>query len=116
MTFYVFQTLLFAGLLNAAILMLAFPQLPIKNRRPHILLGILVLLIALSFVSFGLVPRMRRLIDGFNLSHLPVNFLIGPIFLLLVKSIFSKDAHWKQKYLLHFIPGILDILLITALS
>ncbi len=114
MTFYIFQTLLFAGLLNAAILMFALPQLPIQDRRPPILLGLLIFLIALSFVSFGILPRIRRVVEWVNLSHVPVNFFIGPLFLFLVRSIFLKNWKWKASHWLHLLPGILDLFLVIS--
>ncbi len=112
MTFHFFQVLLLAGLINAGILLWTFPKLPIRDRRPAILLGILLVLIALSFVSFGILPRIRRIIDWFHLIRIPVVFFIGPVFLLLIQSLNAQSPKPIRKTLLHFIPAILEIMVV----
>ena len=115
MTFHFIQVLLLVGLINAGILFLTFQRLPIRNKLPVIYLGSLLLLITLFFVSFGILPRLRRSLDWFHLIRIPVGFFIGPIFLLWVKSIYRESTNFTDKALFYFIPGIIEVLLVACI-
>ena len=105
MTFHFSQVLLFTGLLNAGILLLLLPRLPVRDKRPAVYLGVLVTLIALYFVSFGILPRFRRIADWFHLIRIPVAFFIGPVFLLLVKSLQGRGCGIRQQVRTSLHPG-----------
>ena len=115
MTFHFIQVLLLVGLINAGILFLVFPRLPIRNKWSLIYLGSLLILIALLFVSFGLLPRLRRYLEWLHLIRIPVGFFIGPVFYLWTKTLNTESSGLTSQALFHFIPGAVEVLIVASI-
>ncbi|MBX2877576.1 MAG: helix-turn-helix domain-containing protein [Saprospiraceae bacterium] len=105
--------LLVAGILANGVVL----YLLLRQRKPPFPKQILSLIfLGLFFVSFNAYGELHEIkwiyLTGYLLSD-PIGYLLGPLLLLYINSIYRPDFKFSAKVILHFIPLLLYFFGIT---
>ncbi|CAN5644033.1 helix-turn-helix domain-containing protein [soil metagenome] len=96
------------GLFLISLILIRGSKNPIASR---LIATMLVLMIITNFGYLVVRTEMKNYIPQFFGVPFGMMLLFGPLFYFYCKSVTDNSFHWKNKYWLHFIPYLLQVLL-----
>lgn len=108
-----FTALMFFGVLQGSVLIIAINQLPKRNKVANRILSIFIL-----FIIFTLLWRMNKVLGTVTLMGVIQDILLfsyGPLFYFYTKSLLTTEKITFKKWRTHLLPTLLYIVLLIPM-